>query len=156
MSVVAFPAGAEAVELQALVTAVFELHALITLDPVLGASPVRAYFVLNPVAKEKIAECIADAGRDALRGPYAYVVVAYDFPFALHQLTLSGKGIAEERAKAIVSASAAVQEPAFRAAAEALNLVARSIPSFDSAALKAVFFPTTQETVTHVLRLSLL
>lgn len=138
---------------QALLDAVVELHALISIDPVMGASPVRAYFVFNPAAKAQISAAIDAA--DAAREPTAYAVMAYDFAFALHLIEIAGRPFRRERAKAIASASAGLQGAAFEAAAEALDIEALPVAAFDAGALKAVFFPSTQETVTHVFRLEL-
>ena len=138
---------------QALLDAVVELHALISIDPVMGASPVRAYFVFNPAAKTRITDAIDAA--DAAREPTAYAVVAYDFAFALHLIEIAGRPFDRQRAKAIASASAGLQRAAFEAAADALGIEARPVAGFDAGALKAVFFPSTQETVTHVFRLEL-
>ncbi len=138
---------------QALLDAVVELHALISIDPVMGASPGRAYFVFNPAAKARITDAI-DAS-DVQREPTAYAIMAYDFAFALHLIEIAGRPIDRERAKVIASASAGLQRAAFEAAAKALGIEARPVAGFDADALKAVFFPSTQETVIHVFRLEL-
>jgi hypothetical protein len=138
---------------QALLDAIVELHALISIDPVMGASPVRAYFVFNPAAKARITDAIYAA--DLTREPTAFAVMAYDFAFALHLIEIAGRPIDRERAKAIASASAGLQCAAFEAAAEALGVDARAVAAFDAGALKTAFFPSTQETVTHVFRLEL-
>jgi hypothetical protein len=138
---------------QALLDAIVELHALISIDPVMGASPVRAYFVFNPAAKARITDAIYAA--DLTREPTAFAVMAYDFAFALHLIEIAGRPIDRERAKAIASASAGLQCAAFEAAAEALGVDARPVAAFDVGALKTAFFPSTQETVTHVFRLEL-
>jgi hypothetical protein len=137
----------------ALLDAVVELHALISIDPVMGASPVRAYFVFNSAAKARITAAIDAA--DVAREPTAYAVVAYDFAFALHLIEIAGRPIDRERAKAVASASAALQGAAFEAAAAALDIEAGPVAAFDAGALKAVFFPSTQETVIHLSRLEL-
>jgi len=142
------PAGA-----RALLEAVVELHALISIDPVMGASPVRAYFVFNPAAKAQIAAAVDAA--DTTREPTAYAVVAYDFAFALHLIGIAGRPVDRARAEAIASASAELQRAAFEAAAHALGIEAQAVAAFDADALKAVFFPSTQETVTHLFRLEL-
>src|SRR5580658_2801628 len=110
---------------QALLDAVVELHALISIDPVMGASPVRAYFVFNPAAKGQISTAIDAA--DATREPTAYAVMAYDFAFALHLIEIAGRPIDRERAKAIASASAGLQCAAFEAAADVLGIEARPV-----------------------------
>jgi len=138
---------------QALLDAVVELHALISIDPVMGASPVRAYFVFNPAAKTRITDAIDAA--DLTREPTAYAVMAYDFAFALHLIEIAGRSVDRERAKAIASASAGLQCATFEAAAEALGVDARPVAAFDAGALKTIFFPSTQETVTRVFRLEL-
>jgi hypothetical protein len=131
-----------------------ELHALITIDPILGASPSRIVFVLNPQARGWISACVdpADTGS---RAAEAYALIAYDFPFALQQFVMAASRIPTERAKAIISCSAGLQQDSFARAAEAFGLRASPILCFDASALKRAFFPETQETVTHLFRLSL-
>jgi len=138
-----------------LLAAVVELHALITIDPVMGAAPVRIYFVFNPAARARIAAChdVANGARTPL--PAAYALVAYDFPFALHLIETSARRIASERAKALVSCSADLQGDVLRKTANALGIDAQPVASFDADALKAAFFPSTQESVAHVFRLAL-
>ena len=138
---------------QGLLDAAVELHALISIDPVMGASPVRAYFVFNPAAKARITDAIDAA--DLAREPTAYAVMAYDFAFALHLIEIAGRPSGRERAKAIASASAGLQGAAFEAAADALGIAARRVAGFDAGALKAAFFPSTEETVTHLFRLEI-
>jgi hypothetical protein len=138
---------------QALLAAVVELHALITIDPVLGASPTRVYFVFDPEAKARVAAAI-DL-KDRCGRPPAYAVIGYDFPFALHLLDVAAGPISGDRAKAIASASAGLQGEALRTAAAALGIKAQPVTDFDAEALKTLFFPNTQETVTHLLRLEL-
>jgi len=70
-------------EREALIAAIGPLHTLITLDPILGASPVRIYFVLNPQARARIAESLDPNDRSQARFAQAFALVAYDFPFAL-------------------------------------------------------------------------
>jgi len=140
---------------EALLAAVSELHALITLDPILGASAVRVYFVVNPVAKAKIAASIDPADHSRRRPPPAYALVAYDFPFALHQLAARSSALSTERARDVVCRSAGLQGDALRAAAEVSGLSMRAVPAFDAGALKNVFFPSTQETVIELFRLEL-
>jgi hypothetical protein len=142
----------QADDCEALRPVLAELHGLIAIDPILGASPVRILFVLNREARAHVAACIDPADAHSRLGP-AYVLVAYDFPFALHQFTASRDYLPEDRAKAIITCSAALQSDAFQRAAGAFGLAVRAIPSFDAAALKAAFFPTTQATVTHLFRL---
>lgn len=152
--VVAFPDRPRAMHQETLLTALVELHALITIDPILGASPSRIVFVLNPQARSRISACVdpADTGS---RTAEAYALIAYDFPFALHQFVMAGSRIPTERAKAIISCSAGLQQESFARAAEAFGLCPSLVPCFDAAALKQTFFPETQETVTHLFRLSL-
>ncbi|HTX51557.1 MAG TPA: hypothetical protein VME40_19445 [Caulobacteraceae bacterium] len=139
----------------ALRAAVTELHALMTLDPILGAQAARAYFVLNPIAKARIAAAIDPSGRGHRRSPAAYALVAYDFPFALLQLQATASQLSPDRAKAVVSRSAGLQGQALQAAAAASSLSALPAPAFDAVALKSAFFPSTQETVIQLFRLEL-
>jgi hypothetical protein len=140
---------------EALRDAITELHALITLDPILGVSAVRVYFVVNPTAKARIAASIDPADLGRRRTPSAYALVAYDFPFALHQLQATSSQLATERAKEVVCRSAGLQGEALRAAAEVTGLSMRAVSAFDAGALKSVFFPSTQETVIQLFRLEL-
>jgi nitroreductase len=141
-------------EREALIAAMGPLHTLITLDPILGASPVRIYFVLNPEARARIAECLDPNDRSQARFAAAFALVAYDFPFALQLIEGSSPQISSEQAKAIVTCSAGLQGDALQAAAAAFGIDARPIPAFDAGALKAALFPSTQETVTHLFRLA--
>ena len=146
------PADTDGDDREALLATLSELHALITLDPILGVSPVRVFFVLNPHAKARIATCLD--GADA-RAADAYALVAYDFPFALHQLESTASRIPRERARDIVSCNAGLQRDTLRRAAEALGVEARPVVRFDAAELKTTFFPNTQETVIDLFRLRL-
>jgi hypothetical protein len=148
---IAVPTSAE--DHDAMLAAVIELHALITLDPILGASAVRVYFVFNPIAKARIAACIDPADRGLRRPAPAYVLVAYDFPFALHQLQATSNRLSPDQTKQVVCRSAGLQGKALQAAASASSLAAFPVPAFDAGALKSVFFPSTQETVIQLFRL---
>jgi nitroreductase len=148
----AFPRPPPAEDANQLLTAVVELHALISIDPVMGASPSRVYFVFNPEAKHRIAAAVGDGGA---RMPTAFAVAAYDFPFALHLIEIAGRPADRDRAKTIATASARLQGEALAAAADALGVDAAPVPAFDAEALKGAFFPHTQETVTHLFRLEL-
>ena len=138
---------------EALLVTVSELHALITLDPILGASPVRIYFVFNPEARAKIAASHAATGAPGRDHTPAYVLVAYDFPFALHLLQGIAARVTRERAKQIATCSAGLQAESLVAAAAALGLAAHPVPGFDASALKAAFFANTQETVIQLFQL---
>jgi hypothetical protein len=153
--VLAFRKPVAADEREALLAAVVELHALIGIDPGLGASPVRVYFVFNPQAKARIEASVDGSHRKGARAPTAYALVAFDFPFALHLFEMAGSRIPTERAKQIITCSAELQEGALERAADTLGIDAVSIADFDADALKATFFPNTQESVTHVFQLEL-
>ena len=140
---------------EAMLSALAELHSLITIDPLMGASPVRIYFVLNPAVKMRIAAFIDAEERAYARPPGAYALISYDFPFALHLVETAASQMASERAKAVVTCSADLQGDLLRAGAGALGIDAQPAPGFDADALKAVFFPNTEEIVTHVFRLEL-
>ncbi len=150
----AFPAPPPQ-DIDALLAAVVELHALISIDPVMGASPARVYFVFNPAAKARIVASIDAADTARAGSSTAYAVMAYDFPFALHLIEIAGRPISSERAKVIATASADLQRGAFWAAADAAGIEAEAVAAFDAEALKATFFPQTQETVIHLFRLEL-
>jgi nitroreductase len=152
--VVAFRSAAPDDEHDALIAAISPLHTVITLDPILGASPVRIYFVLNPQARTRIAACLDPDDRSWTRFVSAFALVAYDFPFALQLIEATARQVLRERAKEIVACSAGLQGDALRAAAAAFGLDAHPIAAFDAGALKAAFFPSTQETVTHLFRLT--
>ena len=151
-ALLAFPKPTAADDAKALLEAAVELHALISIDPVMGASPARVYFVFNSEARRRIAAAVDGGER---RMPTAYAVMAYDFPFALHLIEIAGRPASPERAKALACASASLQGNALAAAAEAVGVEALPVAAFDADALKAAFFPQTQETVTHVIRLEL-
>jgi hypothetical protein len=148
--VVRLPERVRATDSEALKAAVIELHTLISLDRTSGAAPVRIYFAFNPAARELIAGCLDPAEPACRRPPSAYALVAYDFPFALHMLQIAGAQLSEARAKEIISLSAGLQGDMLRAAAGAVNIAARPCLAFDAAAVKAAFFPQTQETLTHL------
>ena len=151
--VLAFRNPATAEVRDALLASVIELHALISIDPILGASPVRVYFVFNPEAKARIEACVDRAPRNGPRAATAYALVAYDFPFASHLFEMTGSPLPPERARQIISCSAELQGDAVERAAEALGIDASPIAPFDADALKDVFFPNTQESVIHVFQL---
>ncbi len=134
---------------EALLAAVSELHALITLDRVEGASPVRIYFVMSPQGKREVSARLTSAAPT----PEMYALIAYDFPFALFQFEMAGGQTTPARAKEIISSSAELQEDSLVRAAAVVGLHAAPAATFDAEGLKAVFFPNTQETVVHVVRL---
>jgi hypothetical protein len=140
---------------EALIATVADLHTLITLDPVLGVSPVRVYFVLSPHAMSAIAACLDSDDRPRARLASAFALVAYDFPFALHLVESTAPQVSRERGKEIATRSAGLQGDALRAAAGAFGIEAHPIPVFDADGLKTTFFPNTQETVTHLFGLAL-
>ena len=135
-----------------LLAAVVELHALLSIDPIMGASPTRVYFVFNPEAKRRIAASIVGETPNA---PTAYALVAYDFAFALHLIEIAGRTANRERAKTIAELSAGLQAEAVAAAATALGVQASPVGDFDAEALKSTFFPGTQEVVVAVFGLEL-
>jgi len=152
--VVAFPDQRTSNERETLVAALVPLHTLITLDPILGASPVRIYFVLNPQARSRIAECVDPYDRPRARLAPAFALVAYDFPYALHVIEGTAPQISRDGAKEIAMRSAGLQGDALQSAADAFSIDAQPIAAFDADGLKTTFFPDTQETVTHLFRLS--
>jgi 3-hydroxypropanoate dehydrogenase len=133
-----------------------ELHALLALDSIAGASPARTLFVVSEANKARLALGACPSVRERILGAPACAVVGYDFPFAVN-LVLSGQpddGVAAT-ALAIRTAarSAALQGEALARAAAALGLVATPFANFDAAALKAGFFAGTEATVVFVCRL---
>jgi hypothetical protein len=140
---------------ESLKAAVLELRALISLDRTTGAAPVRIYFAFNAAARARIAGCLDPAETASRRPPAAFALVAYDFPFALHMIEIAGRQVTKDRAKAIAALSAGLQGDMLQAAAEAVRIEARPVLAFDAAALKAAFFPQTQETLTHLYWLDL-
>ena len=153
--IVAFRTPPTADEREASLGAVVELHTLITLDPILGVSPVRIYFLLNPKAVAKVAACLDTSDRSKARPPIAFALVAYDFPFALYLIESSAPSLRPGRAQEIASRSAGLLGDAFRASATASGIEAYPTPSFNESGLKVAFFPDTQETVTHLFQLGL-
>ncbi len=153
--IVAFRTPPTADEREELLAAVVDLHTLITLDPVLGVSPVRIYFLLNPQAVARVAACLDSGDPSKRRPPSAFALVAYDFPFALYLIESSVPSLRPHRAQEIVSRSAGLQGDALQVAATASGIETCPIPSFNESGLKAAFFPDTQETVTHLFRLGL-
>jgi nitroreductase len=139
-------------ERQALLAAVDPLHSLITLDPILGASPVRVYFVVSPQNRDRVAACLDPADRS--RFARAFALVTFDFPYALQLLAAASPRAGRGSARAIAACSAGLQGAALQAAAAAFGIDAQPIPAFDAGALKAGVFPNTQETVTHLFRLA--
>jgi hypothetical protein len=148
--VVRLPGRVRAADSEALKAAVVELHTLVSLDRTSGAAPVRIYFAFNPAARARIAACLDPTEPACRLAPSAYALVAYDFPFALHLLEIAGAQVSHDRAKEIVALSAGLQGDMLQAAAEAVNIEARPCLAFDAAAVKAAFFPKTQETLTHL------
>jgi hypothetical protein len=142
-------------EPEALIAVLAPLHALISIDPLLGASPVRVYFVLDPQARRRICECVQPGDRPAARSAGAFALIAYDFPFALHIVETNKPQFSRDRAKDIVTCSANLQGDALRAAGKAFGVLAEPIVDFDADALKATFFSRTQESVIHLFRLAL-
>ncbi len=153
--VVAFRDPRTADSREALIAAIVPLHTLITLDPFLGASPVRVYFVLNPQAIGRIVTCLGPEERAQARFASAFALVAYDFPFAVHLIASTAPTIARERGKEIATCSADLLGDALQAAASAFDIDAQPAFAFDATELKSTFFPSTQESVTHVFRLTL-
>jgi len=153
--VVAFKERDAADEREALLAALAPLHSLITIDPMLGAAPVRVYFVLNPQARRRIVECVQPADRPSARAASAFALVAYDFPFALHIVETNAPRLGRENAKHIVTCGADLQGDALCASARAMGVLAQPITGSDTDGLKAAFFPSTQESVVHLFRLSL-
>src|SRR5579871_3993192 len=98
-----------------LLSAAVGLHALIAIDPVMGASPARTYFVFNPAAKARIVAAIAGADAGRARSASAFAVTAYDFPFALHLIEIASRRLSRERAQAIATASAEMQAATLQA-----------------------------------------
>jgi hypothetical protein len=146
--VLAFESAGRPRERQALMAAIVELHALVALDPVLGAAPVRVYFVVNPHARQRIESCFS--GPDRRRPDGAYAMVAYDFPFALELLKSIAPSVDEDRAKTLIETSAEMQEATLVRAAAAIGVHIHPLPKVDTEPLKAAFFPNTQEEVTRV------
>jgi hypothetical protein len=151
-AVLSFPPAVETDDRAALLALVAELHALITLDRAEGASPTRIYFVIRPQGKREVAARLKTP--DALPLPEMYALIAYDFPFALFQFEMAGTQITRPRAQEIIIAGAELQADALVRAAAVVGLRAAPAQAFDAEGLKAAFFPNTQETVVHVLRLS--
>jgi hypothetical protein len=152
--VVAFPRAADEQSRKILRDALVELHALVSIDPVLGASPTRVYFVNTPRAEQLVAAVVGADDRIGDREVAVYALISYDFPYALFLLKGAGQ-LTEDRAKGVITRSSDLQKTLLRHAANTIGLTAQAIESADTGALKSAFFPNTQETVTHVFRLGL-
>ena len=148
--VVAFRTPKPAFDREGLVATLPSLHTLITIDPILGASPVRIYFVLNPQAVGRIVENLDPFDRSNAHLASLFAVIAYDFPFALHLIESSAPHIPPERARSIATHSAGLQGDSLMAAARTLGIEAHPVLDFNAEGLKNDFFPTTQETVTQL------
>jgi len=134
-----------------------ELHALLTLDPVAGASPARTLFVVSETAKARLARRTCPTTSDAVLGAPACAIIGYDFAFAV-QLALSSQAAEPgdaDLAIRIAALGAALQGDGLVRAACALGLRATPIANFDAAALRAEFFGETSATVVFVCRLDL-
>jgi len=132
-----------------------QLHGLLKLDPIAGASPARALFVVSDDAKARLARHLSPGDAEhALRAP-ALGLVGYDFPFAV-SLLLASAGAKPDCATAIRTArrSAALQGECLRLAARAVGLEARAIANFDATALRAAFFAGSEATVVSLCRLA--
>ena len=93
-AVLSFTPAVEADDREALLAIVTELRALITLDRVEGASPVRNYFVMSPAGKREVAARLKPTGPT----PEMYALIAYDFPFARFQFEMAATQITGDRA----------------------------------------------------------
>jgi 3-hydroxypropanoate dehydrogenase len=131
-----------------------QLHGLLKLDPIAGASPARALFVVSDEAKARLARHLSpgDAAQ-AQRAP-ALGLVGYDFPFAI-SLLLAG-GTKPDCVAAIRTArrSAGLQGECLRLAARAVGLDAQPIANFDAAGLRSAFFAGSEATVISLCRLA--
>ena len=134
-----------------------ELHALLTLDPIAGASPSRTLFVVSEAAKARLARRTCPSCLETVLTAPACAVVGYDFAFAV-QLALSSQAAEPgdtDLAIRTASLGAALQGDGLIRAAAALGLGATPIANFDAAALRAEFFGETSATVVFVCRLDL-
>ncbi len=154
--VVAFPRPAAIDARETMLSAVGDLHALISLDPVLGSSPSRVYFVFSDQGRARVEASLSHRRPSAPAVATAYALVAYDFCFGLRLFAYAGSKIPPERARQIIARGADLQGDTLRRAALAFRIDADPTTAFDAVALKAAFFPQTDETLTHVFRLAAL
>jgi len=131
-----------------------QLHGLLKLDPIAGASPARALFVVSDDAKARLARhlSLCDA-EQALQAP-ALGLVGYDFPFAVSLLLAAGAKPDCVSAIRTARRSAALQGECLRLAARAVGLEANAIANFDATGLRAEFFAGSEATVISLCRLA--
>jgi len=133
-----------------------QLHDLLQLDPIAGASAVRTLFVASDAGKARLARHLAPGERDLAPGAPAFAIVGFDFLFAV-SLILSASPMANpDCALAVRTAqrSAALQGDTLRLAAAAVGLRAATIANFDAAGLRSEFFAGTEVTVVSLCRLT--
>jgi 3-hydroxypropanoate dehydrogenase len=133
-----------------------QLHDLLQLDPIAGASAVRTLFVASEAGKARLASHLSPADTTLALSAPAVAVIGFDFLFAV-SLILSRSSIADpDCARAVRTAqrSAALQGDTLRLAAAAVGLRATPIANFDAAGLRAEFFAGTEATVVSLSRLA--
>jgi 3-hydroxypropanoate dehydrogenase len=133
-----------------------QLHGLLRLDPIAGASPARTLFAVSGAAKARLVRCLAPADREAALAAPALAVTGFDFLFAVSLLLAASPVANPDCAQAIRTAqrSAAIQGEVLGLAAHAVGLRAEPIANFDAAGLRAAFFAGTQATVVSLCRLA--
>jgi 3-hydroxypropanoate dehydrogenase len=133
-----------------------QLHDLLQLDPIAGASAVRTLFVASEAGKARLARHLAPSEREEAKAVPAFAIIGFDFLFAV-SLILSVSPIANPDCGAAVRTaqrSAALQGDTLRLAAAAVGLRASVIANFDAAGLRSEFFAGTQATVVSLCRLA--
>lgn len=133
-----------------------ELHALLVLDPVAGASPARTLFVASEAGKARLAGRLGEADREPALRAAACAIVGYDFPFAV-SLLLAASAAPDRTARALAirtaARGAALQGGCLTLAARSLGLEAEPIAHFDGAGLRTEFFAGLSATVVFLCRL---
>ena len=133
-----------------------QLHDLLQLDPIGGASAVRTLFVASETAKARLARHLSPADSVLALNAPAIAVIGFDFLFAISLIVSASPAANPDCAVAIRTAqrSAALQGATLRLAADAVGLEATAIANFDAAGLRTEFFGGTEATVVALCRLS--
>jgi 3-hydroxypropanoate dehydrogenase len=133
-----------------------QLHDLLQLDPIAGASAVRTLFVASEAGKARLARHLAPGEQDQAPAAPAFAIIGFDFQFAVSLILSASASANPDRGAAVRTAqrSAALQGDTLRLAAAAVGLRASAIANFDATGLRSEFFAATQATVVCLCRLA--
>ena len=133
-----------------------QLHDLLQLDPIGGASAVRTLFVASETAKARLARHLSPADSVLALNAPAIAVIGFDFLFAISLIVSASPVANPDCGLAIRTAqrSAALQGATLRLAADAVGLEATAIANFDAAGLRSEFFGGSEATVVALCRLA--